>query len=178
MAVTMEYTNQHMRREIVSHLATHVAEYEQDLIPLISGIHGDGNPLTTPQSVCSYMQDLLQTTFWADEIVLRVLSIIYKLTITVIRGDTGREERVHHNRELSEVDIVLVLTGRGHYSPAGKFLLLFYTLFTQLIFPVIIHNYFIIYNAIIYQLSNYITIIHSMYHLYTKCVFILQLYSN
>ena len=33
MAVPMEYTNQHMRREVVFHLATHVAEYEQELIP-------------------------------------------------------------------------------------------------------------------------------------------------
>ena len=32
MAVPVEYTNQHMRREVVFHLATHVAEYEQDLI--------------------------------------------------------------------------------------------------------------------------------------------------
>ena len=107
------------------HLATHVAEYEQDLIPLIRGIPGAGDPLTTPQSVCKYLQDLQQTNFWADEIVLRVLSIIYKLTITVIRGATGREERVCHNREVNEVVIVLVLTSRDHYSPAGKFLLLF-----------------------------------------------------
>ena len=121
MAVAMEYTNQHMRREVVFHVATHVAEYEQDLIPLIRGIHGAGDPLTTPQSVCSYLQDLQQTNFWAYEIVLRVLSIIYKLTIAVIRGNTGREERVCHNRELSEV----VLTRRGHYSPAGKFLHLY-----------------------------------------------------
>ena len=75
-----------MRRGVVFHLVTHVAEYEQDLIPLIRGIHGAGDPLTAPQSVCSYLQDLQPTNFWADEIVLRVLSIIYKLTITVIRG--------------------------------------------------------------------------------------------
>ena len=130
MAVPMEYTNQHMRREVVFHLATHVAEYEQDLIPYIRGIHGAGDPLTTPQSVCSYMQDLQQTTFWADEIVLRAFSIIYELTITVIRGDTGREERVCHNRELSDVDIVLVLIRRGHYSLAGKFLLFLHIVYT------------------------------------------------
>ena len=86
MAVPMEYTNQHMRKEVVFHLATHVAEYEQDLLPPIRGIHGAGDPLTTPQSVCSYLQDLQQTNFWADEIVLRVLIIIHKLSITVIRG--------------------------------------------------------------------------------------------
>ena len=101
LAVPVEYTSQHMRREVVLHLATDMANYEQDLIPFIRGIYGAGDPLTTPQSICSYLQDLLQSNFWADEIVLRVLSIIFRLTITVIRGDTGREERVCHNRELS-----------------------------------------------------------------------------
>ena len=124
MAVSVENTNQQMRTEVVLHLVTHIADYEQDLIPLIRGIYGAGGPLTTPQSVCNYLQDLLQTNFWADEIVLRVLSI-FRLNITVIRGDTGREERVCHNRELGGVDMVLVLARRGHYFPAGKFLLLF-----------------------------------------------------
>ena len=165
MAVPVEYTNQHIRREVVLHLVTHMANYEQDLIPLIRRIYGAGDPLTTPQSVCSYLQDLLQTNFWADEIVLRVLSIIFRLTITVIRGDTGREERVCHNRELSEVNIILVLTRRGHYSLAGKFSFPIYTHCLQsLIFSIIIHYCFILYISIIHQLI-YATITHSKYHL-------------
>ena len=77
---------------------------------------------------------------------VRVLSIIFRLTITVIWGDTGREERVCHNRELSEVDIILVLTRRGHYSPAGKFSFPIYTHCLQsLIFSIIIHYCFILY---------------------------------
>ena len=63
MAMPVEYINQHMRREVLLHLLTHMANYEQDLIPLIRGIYGAGDPLTTPQSICSYLQDLLQTNF-------------------------------------------------------------------------------------------------------------------
>ena len=139
MAVPVEYTNLHMRRKVVLHLVTHIADYEQDLIPLIRGIYGAGDPLTTPQSVCSYLQDLLQTNFWTDEIVLRVLSICFSLTITVIRGNTGREERVCHNRELGNVDMVLVLTRRDHYSPAGKSLLIFFFILST--HPIFFHNY-------------------------------------
>ena len=94
--------------------------YVEDLIPLVRGIYGAGDPLTTPQSICSYLQELLRINFWADEIVLRVLSLIYNVTITVIRGDSGKEDRVRHSRDLSQVDIVLLLAKRGHYSPAGK----------------------------------------------------------
>ena len=120
LAIPLEYTNQHMRREVVHHLATNMDLYVEDLIPLVRGIYGAGDPLTTPQSICSYLQELLRINFWSDEIVLRVLSLIYNVTITVIRGDTGREDRVRHSRDLGHVDIVLLLARRGHYSPAGK----------------------------------------------------------
>ena len=120
LAIPLEYTNQHMRCEVVHHLATSMDLYVEDLIPLVRGIYGAGDPLTTPQSICSYLQELLRINFWADEIVLRVLSLIYNVTITVIRGDTGREDRVRHSRDLGRVDIVLLLARRGHYSPAGK----------------------------------------------------------
>ena len=120
LAIPLEYTNQHMRREVVHHLATNMDLYVEDLIPLVRGIYGAGDPLTTSQSICSYLQELLRFNFWADEIVLRVLSLIYNVTITVIRGDSGREDRVRHSRDLSHVDIVLLLAKRGHYSPAGK----------------------------------------------------------
>ena len=120
LAIPLEYTNQHMRREVVHHLATNMDLYVEDLIPLVRGIYGAGDPLTTPQSICSYLQELLRINFWADEIVLRVLLLIYNVTITVIRGNTGREDRVRHSRDLGHVDIVLLLARRGHYSPAGK----------------------------------------------------------
>ena len=120
LAIPSEYTNQHMRREVVHHLATNMDLYVEDLIPLVRGIYGTGDPLTTPQIICSYLQELLRINFWADEIVLRVLSLIYNVTITVIRGDSSREDRVRHSRDLSQVDIVLLLAKRGHYSQAGK----------------------------------------------------------
>ena len=114
-----------MRCEVVHHLATNMDLYVDDVIPLVRGIYGAGDPLTTPQSICSYLQELLRINFWADEIVLRVLSLLFNVTITVIRGDSGREDRVRHSRDLSQVDIVLLLAQRGHYSPAGNLSTLF-----------------------------------------------------
>ena len=121
LAVPFEYTNAHLRREVVHYLATHIQEYSPDLIPLVRAIYGSGDPNTYPQSICSYFQDLLTQRFWADEIVLKALSLMYNITITVLRADNGAEIRVRHRRPISEVDIVLVWSQSGHYSPAGQY---------------------------------------------------------
>ena len=121
LAVPVEYTNAHLRREVVHHLATHIQEYGPDLIPLVRAIYGSGDPNTYPQSICSYLQDLLTQRFWADEIVLKALSIMFNITITVLRAENSAEVRVRHRRPLAEVDIVLILTQSGHYSPAGQY---------------------------------------------------------
>ena len=120
LVVPVESTNAHLRREVVHHLATHIQEYSPDLIPLVRAIYGSGDPNKYPQSICSYLQDLLTQRFWNDEIVLKALSIIFNITTTVLRAENGVEVRVRHRRPLGEVDIVLILTQSGHYSPAGE----------------------------------------------------------
>ena len=47
-----------MRREVAFYLATHMDQHQNDLIPLIRGIYGAGDPNTFPQSVCSYLQEI------------------------------------------------------------------------------------------------------------------------
>ena len=111
-----------MHREVAFYLATHMDQHQNDLIPLIHSIYGAGNPNTFPQSVCSYLQEILHQEFWADEIVSRVISLLFNLTITVIRAESGTQTRVRHDRDLANVDIVLLLALPGHYSPAGKLL--------------------------------------------------------
>ena len=119
LAIPTEYTNTHLRREVVFHLISNMEAYGPDLIPLVRGIYGAGNENTYPQSICSYLQDMLKAWYWADEIVLRAMSIMFNVTITVIRAETGLEVKVRHNRPLVDADIVLTLTNSGHYSPAG-----------------------------------------------------------
>ena len=66
------------------------------LLSEVSMVLGDEN--TYPQSICSYLQDMLKAWYWADEIVLRAMSIMFNVTITVIRAETGLEVKVRHNR--------------------------------------------------------------------------------
>ena len=109
-----------MCREVAFYLATHMDQHQNDLIPLIHSIYRAGDPNTFHQSICSYLQEILHQEFWADEIVLRVTSLLFNLTITVIRAESGTQTRVRHDRDLSNVDIVLLLAHPGHYSPADK----------------------------------------------------------
>ena len=44
LAIPLDYTNQHMRDEVVHHLATNMDLYVEDLIPLVRGIYGAGGP--------------------------------------------------------------------------------------------------------------------------------------
>ena len=101
------------------HLISNMEAYGPDLIPLVRGIYGAGDEKTYPQSICSYLQDMLKAWYWANEIVLRAMFIMFNVTITVIRAETGLEVKVRHNRPLVDTDIVLTLTNSGHYSPAG-----------------------------------------------------------
>ena len=103
----------------MSHLISNMEAYGPDLIPLVRGIYGAGDENTYPQSICSYLQDMLKAWYWADEIVLWAMSIMFNVTITVIRAETGLEVKVRHNRPPVDTDIVLTLTDSGHYSPAG-----------------------------------------------------------
>ena len=109
-----------MCHELAFYLATHMDQHQNGLIPLIHGIYGAGDPNTFPQSACSYLQEILHQEYWTDEIVLRVISLLFNLTITVIRTESGTQTRVRHDRDLANVDIVLLLAHPGHYSPAGK----------------------------------------------------------
>ena len=113
------YTNAHLRREVVSHLISNIDAYGPDLIPLVRGIYGAGDENAYPQSICSYLQDMLKARYWANEIVLKVISIMFNLTIKVIRAETGLEVKVRHNRPLVDTDIVLILKSSVHYNPAG-----------------------------------------------------------
>ena len=103
----------------MAYLAANIQHYGPEITPLVRAIYGSGNPETYPQSICSYMQDMLTPRFWADEIVLKLLSLMFNLTITINRAENGAQIRVRHSRPIQEVDMVLLLSGSGHYSPAG-----------------------------------------------------------
>ena len=145
-AVPYEYTNSHLRCQIVVFICN-MAEY---LFPMLQ-VHIKGNygharlsrsqfrrkereGTLTPQerndynepgpfSLVSYLEAFLDKGFYGDEITLVVMSMMWQLRITVLQAETQIQTKIHHSNILARMDMVLVRTSQLHYFPAGKSLL-------------------------------------------------------
>ena len=65
----------------------------------------------------------MKRTFWGDEMVLMISSMMWQVGITVLTGETLRCIKFRHSNALSKADIVLIRSGSNHYVPAGEFYL-------------------------------------------------------
>ena len=116
-----EYTSVHMRRQILYFLAEHADFYmnNQAFIEALRGTYGwDGEGL----SLVGYLEMMIDTNAWGDEIFLTILSHMWSCSITVMYpSEANREYRIRHDVALNKVDFALLYTGLNHYSPIGKF---------------------------------------------------------
>ena len=138
-----EYTNTHLRCQLVAHIVSH----EQFLFPLIA-VHIQGNyghlriseaeytrkmedgsitrneredyEAPGPFSLVSYLQAMLKPDFYADEITLIVLSMMWQVRVTVLNRETLHQIKIHHGNRLEDVDIAVVHCSGRHYLPLGE----------------------------------------------------------
>ena len=121
MDVPMEYTNTHVRRQLVVFMAEHADYFLPAVQTVLRNTYGTGELSHGPFSFRTYLLALLSRQFWADEIVINALSVMWQLPVSIIYGKSLAEIKIRHTREdLRKVDIVLIYTGQSHYSPAGK----------------------------------------------------------
>ena len=76
-----------------------------------------------PFSIKSYLKYMLGDCVWGDFIVLNLISAMWGVRISVMRGDSCAEVRIRHNCELIESDMVILFNGRefaGHYSAVSR----------------------------------------------------------
>ena len=73
-----------------------------------------------PFTFASYLKACLSKDFWADEIILHAISLMWQVTITVVHSDSLREETVRHGRPMDNTDILVLYSGGSHYSAIGK----------------------------------------------------------
>ena len=74
----------------------------------------------TPISYKQYLQFLLKSNTWGEDVVIYAISDLLKLKITSINASRLDEYRCRHNQPLSVVDTILIFNGSNHYSYAGK----------------------------------------------------------
>ena len=61
-----------------------------------------------PFSYLGYMQALLEEGFWGDELCLALISMMWQISITVVKGETFHQIKFRHSETLKDTDLVLV----------------------------------------------------------------------
>ena len=73
-----------------------------------------------PFSVITYLENLLKPDFYGEEIVLRILSMLFKVRITVLNSQSFIPIKIRHLNRPLKANVVLVHVDRHHYIPLGK----------------------------------------------------------
>ena len=61
-----------------------------------------------PFSYLGYMKALLTNGFWGDELCLALISMMWQISITVLKGETFHQIKFRHSELLKNPDLVLV----------------------------------------------------------------------
>jgi len=129
MCLPVGYTNTLMRRQVVGFMAMHPELFYRDIeehlrveygTPVSTRIPGPYYHKNGPFSYYSYLLYMLRKGSYADEIMVRAISLMWGLRITVIHGEYLTETRYRHSGTLEHADLVLVHVG-NHYSGVCKY---------------------------------------------------------
>ena len=141
-----EFTNSHLRRMLASFICNRADELYPMLECSISGNYGHirlfpeeyrgkeaSGQLTDlekqeynepgPFSITSYCEALLKPDFYGEELCLRLLSMLFKVRITVLDGDSLVGIRIRHQNAALNANVILVQVSRCHYIAMGELLL-------------------------------------------------------
>ena len=61
-----------------------------------------------PFSYLGYMQALIEEGFWGDELWLALISMMWQISITVVKGETFHQIKFRHSETFKDTDLVLV----------------------------------------------------------------------
>ena len=142
--IPYEYTNTHLRRQIVMFVCK-LVEYLFPMLHVhIKGNYGhlrltkfqykkkDQDGTLTPQerrdfnepgpfSLVSYLEAFLDKGFYGNEITLVLMSMMWQIRITVLQAETQMQTKIRHSHTIALANMVLVRTTHLHYLPASKF---------------------------------------------------------
>ena len=90
----------------------------------------DDHNMPRPFSHLGYMKALLNDGFWGYELCLALISMMWQISITVLKGETFHQIKFRHTELLKNANLVLVHCQAPDYVPASKFFL--YNLYLML----------------------------------------------
>ena len=139
----MEFTNTHLRHQLVMEMIQYKEFFLPHLTSAISGGYGgklsakeysqcEKEGLLTaamrqaymepgPFSYLTYLEHILKRDSWGNEIMLVVLSMVFQLRITIVTVPSLHGDLICHINTLEKSDIVLLHSGSNHYLSAGMY---------------------------------------------------------
>ena len=116
------YNAERLRRQVIAFLCLKKDMLTDWITSQISNIYGwcdkDSEMEPVPFSIKSYLKYMLEDCVWGDFIVLNLISAMWGVRISVVRGDSCAEMRIIHNCELIESDLVILFN--SHYSAVSR----------------------------------------------------------
>ena len=73
-----------------------------------------------PFSLVTYLQAMLKGDFYADEITLIVISMMWQVRVTVLNGETLHQIKIRNRNKLEKVDLAVAHCSGNHYLPLGE----------------------------------------------------------
>ena len=146
----LEYSNNHLRRQIVVTVTKNPEFFWPMLALYIMGNYEHlrlsksvydqrkkDNVLTQQEkddyeapglfSLVGYLRALLKRKFWEEEMMLMIVTMMWQVGITVITGETLRCIKFRHSNALPKADMVVIRSGGNHHVPAGKYTCIYAT---------------------------------------------------
>ena len=122
-----QYNAERLRRQVIAFFCIKKEMFTDWITGHITNIYGccdkDSEMEPGPFSIKSYLKYMLRDCVWGDFIVLNLISAMWGVRISVVRGDSCAEVRIRHNCELIESDVVILFNGRelaGNFSAVSR----------------------------------------------------------
>ena len=155
MAAPEEYRSNHLRYQSVYFITQNhgfcftvlktliLAEYGQLRLPQDEFVRKMMNNTITdeeeerqkkpgPFSLVTYLQALLEPTFWGDHGVVCMVSMMWQVPLTLLTAETLKLHKVRHDRSLDKTDHLLIRAGHNHYLGACEYSFLLLSAFLVL----------------------------------------------
>ena len=115
------YAARYVKHQAVAHFLEYREELFDEVVEAIRMEYGRVDSEFGPFTVREYLHFINKPREYGDFIMLKLISSMWAVKITVLRSDSLREVRFRHDADIDDVDIVLVYNSKpinGHYSPA------------------------------------------------------------
>ena len=139
-AAPEEYRSNHLRYQIVYFITQNhgfcftvlktliLAEYghirlsEEDFVrKMMDEEEEERQKKLGPFRFVTYLQALLESTFWGDHGVICMVSMMWQVPITLLPAETLKLDKVRHDRPLEKTDLLLIRAGHNHYLGACEY---------------------------------------------------------